>query len=469
MATTTVLFNKLDPKIFTWPDVRTWAIRSQYNELLNLVIEQDFYVDPYKDNLIPNYYKEDLCLALSQCFSYYPENLLESLLIDRGSVTKLQPGFDALRATVDVATKSKSTSRLDANRKMHVARQELIRAAIDVNASEYPCLETDVDLYQRQRPRFHYRRRVSLTENVLDGVYTHPNGDKLDLNLDTSGLTVGACLWLYYYERMGIFKILSALMDDYNYRGKYPISGKLRDDSDPKKNYAPLMDAICTLYRLGIASGLRDRICTYQKVLGVTIENNLGIESERNTGFMQSFNKLIDYQVEYYKAKQLAQAIQAQNGNGQSRSSVATQTSIRDTMNVLQQQFEPFQYGRNQINVFLGIATVYATICLVRMLKAEIGIPNQYNKPEEFIPAAYDILVSKRPMTLNDMNRFIIYDNCASYGYRLLTDIEAANISDLNATSVRSNLDIWLDDIEGVVEGYRNAYSAVPEKAEAIV
>jgi hypothetical protein len=229
------------------------------------------------------------------------------------------------------------------------------------------------------------------------------------------------------------------------------------------------MDMICTLHRTGISSNLRDRICLYQRVLGVSIENNLGVESERNSGFMNTFNRLIEYMLEYYKTKQLAQAIQTQAGTIQPRSSVATQTSIRDTISVLKQHFEPLQYGRNLINTFLGIATVHATLCLVNMLKAEIGIPAQYEKPEEFIPAAYDILVAKRSHTLNAANRFIIYDNCASYGYRLLTDIETIDLDKLTTIATGSTLDTWLNDVEGVVEGYRNAYSAVPEKVEAIV
>ena len=72
----------------------------------------------------------------------------------------------------------------------------------------------------------------------------------------------------------------------------------------------------------------------------------------------------------------------------------------------------------------MGIATVYATLCLVRLIKSDIGISNQYERPQDFIPAAYDILVMGKPAVNTDSNRFIIYDNCASYGYRLLTDFE---------------------------------------------
>jgi hypothetical protein len=314
------------------------------------------------------------------------------------------------------------------------------------------------------KPKFFYDRSPALTASELKKTLGE-NG----LNLSTKGLTVGSLIWLYYYERMGIFKILGVLMDDYNYRGKYTISGSRKDKNGNANTYSVLMDLVCTLYRLGIGSNLRDRICTYQRVLGVSIENNLGIESERNTGFMQTFNKSIGYMLEYYKTKQLAQAIQAQSGTTQPRSSVATQTSIRDTINLLKQQFEPFEYGRNQINTFLGIATVHATLCLVNMLRKEIGIPDQYERPEEFIPAAYDILVTKKSKTLNETNRFIVYDNCASYGYRLLTDIETLDLTQITTIATGSTLDTWLNDIEGIVEGYNNAFKSVSEPASAIV
>jgi hypothetical protein len=43
------------------------------------------------------------------------------------------------------------------------------------------------------------------------------------------------------------------------------------------------------------------------------------------------------------------------------------------------------------------------------------------------------------------------------------------DINALSTISTGSTLDVWLNDVEGLVEGYRNAYSAVPEKVEAIV
>ena len=109
-------------------------------------------------------------------------------------------------------------------------------------------------------------------------------------------------------------------------------------------------------------------------------------EDAQGEPFVGQAGKLLDNMLEYYKSKQLAVAI---NTGNQPRTSVSTQTSVLDTIRLLQQQFESFQYGRNTTNTFLGIATVQATLCLLNMLRTEIGVPAQYEKPEEFVPAAY--------------------------------------------------------------------------------
>jgi hypothetical protein len=386
-----------------------------YNYLLSRVVEFDDAI--IHSTSKPNYYNKNYCLALDKCNA-------DSFVTQPGGLI-LNEDF--------VNNRSICTSDLN----------EAVRYL--------------------QLPGFEYKREFS----GLNPVPIPNTNDALDLTIDISSLTVGSVIWLYYYERMGIFKILGALMDDYNYKGKYPISSKV-DGGIFANQYTFLMESISLLYREGLSSNLRDRICTYQRVLGVTIENNLNIETEKNEGFMKTFNKLIDYMLEFYKAKQLAVAIQ--NSNGTSiRSSVATQTSIRDTILVMQQHLESMEYGRNMINTFTGIATVYITLGILRLIKEEIGIPKQYDSPEEFIPAAYDILVLKRSVVPATTNRFTIYDNCASYGYRLMTDIQLADVRQFRTSQQNSPLDLWLNDVEGVVEGYNNAYRSVEEPAAAMV
>lgn len=417
---------------FKWQHL-PYAVRHYYNFLLNQVVTLDGTLIPSPLNngnktFLPAYYNKSSCLALAK------------ELVAREIPPPAEPAAPEKPA--------KATLRSD--------RSGAAERGDFCATSDYDRL---IDTQQYCRPFFQYER--------LRNTEIREGDKEIDLALSLNGLTFGSVIWLYYYERMGIFKILGVLMDDYNYRGKYPISNAVENNA-LANTYSTLMENISLLYRMGISSNLRDRITLYQRVLGVNIDANMDVKSERNEGFMRTFNKLLDYMLEYYKAKQLAQAIQSTNSSNGIRSSVATQTSIRDTMQVLQQQFEPFEYGRNQINTFFGVATIYMTLCLLRLIKDEIGIPRQYDRPEEFVPAAYDILVAGRPVTPSESNRFIIHDNCATYGYRLLTDLELIDLNLFTTSSQNSPLDRWLDDVEGWVEGYRNAYSAVPESAAAI-
>lgn len=405
-------------KRFEWKHL-PFPLLVHYDNLLAEVIEKDESIIPAPDatdfSSVPNYYNPHFCLALG----------------------KQAP------STPTTTSLSKSAALLAPR-----------------------CSVTDVSTYflGNCRPFFHYER-----ESAVGTKQSH-NGS-LDLELSLQSIGIGSVIWLYFYERMGIFKILSALLDDYNYRGKYTISSNPYNSGVGFNNdYRSLIEHISLLYRMGLSSNVRDRICLYQKVLGVSIESSLEVTSERNEGFMTTYSESIDYMLEYYNARQLATAIQGaatiQNGI---RTNVATTTRIGDKLRIFQQQFEPFEYGRNQINTFIGIATVYATICLIRLIKNEVGVPTQYDSPHEFIPAIYDILVLKRPVTPSQVNRFTIYDNCASYGYRLLTDIECTDITKLKPSPVDAVFNDWLNDVEGIVEGYRNAYAAVPEKAVEMV
>jgi hypothetical protein len=410
-----------DVNRYKWANIPL-SLQAHYNYLLNRVLEfdKDIIKPPSVTTGIPNYYNQAYCLTLTECLN----------------ASGTSTSTPSLARTIP-----RTSCTVDAD-----------------DASRFLVL-----------PGFHYVREFNGSNPIpippIDPDPTKQNF--LDLKIDISSLTVGSIIWLYYYERMGIFKILGALMDDYNYKGKFPISSKVKNSTFDNL-YTFLIENVSLLYRQGLSSNLRDRICAYERVLGVTIDNNMNIDTVKNEGFMKTFNKLIDYMLEFYKAKQLAQAIQNTNGTGV-RSSVATQTSIRDTILVMKQHLEAMEYGRNMVNTFIGIATVYITICLVRLIKDEIGIPKQYDSPDEFIPAAYDILVLKRAVTAGTTNRFTIYDNCASYGYRLLTDIELADVGQFRTNAQNSPLDLWLNDVEGTVEGYNNAYKSVEEPAAAMV
>jgi hypothetical protein len=428
--------------LFTWSNIRSAFLRGQYNELLSLVLEKDknfivsgtgFQLPGKKEP--PNYYNPNYCLTLvnNDCNCDY--------------------------GVTGVSAKPTSSATADAaksDKKATGAATEA--AALNPKGIEKECCEP-FDNNTHKIPQFLYVRSVSKLKSTED---------ELDASIQLyNQLNFGSVLWLYYYERMGIFEILQALLKDYNYEGRLPISSKAeKTTSETTLRYSELMEMLSSIYRMGFGSFLTDRKALYQRTLGVAYmpENEAAdknVHTEMNGAFMRNFDKVLDLMLDFYRDKQLALAISQTSNSGNIRSSVATQTSIRDTIQVLQKNMEVFEYGRNRLTAFLGIATVFGTICLLRMLRDEIGVPRQYDEPHEFIPAAYDILIKGRSVTSTETNRFTIFDNCASYGYRLLTDIELINIGDLKTIALNSNLDAWLNDIEGNVQGYHNARRSV--------
>ena len=60
-----------------------------------------------------------------------------------------------------------------------------------------------------------------------------------------------------------------------------------------------------------------------------------------------------------------------------------------------------------------------------------------------------------RPTTIN---RFEVHKDCATFGRNLLLDIEVLHEAALSNPQVNGDLDLWLAQVEGEIEGYRKAY-----------
>jgi hypothetical protein len=115
---------------------------------------------------------------------------------------------------------------------------------------------------------------------------------------------------------------------------------------------------------------------------------------------------------------------------------------------------EAFVYGRNYYHTLNGIVWVIATIDLVRRLKDDIGIPSGFVRLDQIIPAAYNILIEKKPINTTDPNRYKLHFECAQDARDVLIDI-AGNAFNPDNTS---DLKLWLNLIEDRIEGYRAAY-----------
>ena len=263
-------------------------------------------------------------------------------------------------------------------------------------------------------------------------------------------LFVADVVWLFYFERMGIFKILGEILDAYAYSGKYPISNSSLNSGLNDDISAIILESMVRQMRTGAASITKDREVLYKRALGWTLNRQLKTEPVVNTSFNNLFHKFIQIALEYYKDKRLATAIQAATSS--SKTSTATIVSIRDTLSILKKTFDAFNYGRCYYNTLSGIVWVIAGMALIREMKTTFGIPEGYKEPNDYIPAAYDILVEKRPITQSDINRYTVHRDCAINARDMLLDIQVLDLKDTK------ELDIWLDIVEDKIEGYRTAY-----------
>ena len=159
--------------------------------------------------------------------------------------------------------------------------------------------------------------------------------------------------------------------------------------------------------------------------------------------------------ISFNTAKRLAIAIRGTIAPGRA-ASLATLVEISDTLTLLKQRFETFHYGRNYYNTLSGIVWTIAGLAVLRELRTTLGIPPAFDEPHEFIPAAYDLLVLKRPPTQTEINRYEAHKDCAEFGRNLLLDIEVLDERDTRPEI--GELDRWLAQVEGDIEGYRKAY-----------
>lgn len=270
-------------------------------------------------------------------------------------------------------------------------------------------------------------------------------------------LFAGDVVWLSFMERMGIPQILGAILDAYASNGRLPISDGSLETGIKDDIVALVLEVMTRQVKTGISSTVRDRACLYRTAVGWTSDagRKLNLDTSINTGFNTLFHKLIYHALEFYKDKRLAVAIRG-TAAPVAPPSVATLITIRDTIDVLKKRFEAFHYGRNYYNTLSGIVWTIAGMSVIRSLTTTIGIPPAFGSPDEFIPAAYDILVLKRPVTTGDTNRYLIHKECAEKGRDILLDLEVIDHQD--TTPVTGELEVWLTQIEAKIEGYRTAY-----------
>ncbi len=284
------------------------------------------------------------------------------------------------------------------------------------------------------------------------------DGRRGTLELTVRRLLAGDLIWLFYMERMGLFQILGAILDDYALVGRHPISSRQLP--------TVVVEAMIRELRSGLGSTTRDRDVAYRRCLGWTSEvgRTLGSEASPNRAFSAQFHRLIRLALQFYRDRQLAVAIR--DVVTPTRASTATLIAIRDTMRVLQKSCEVFEYGRTYTTTLNGIVWTIGALTVIRDLRRDLGIPDSYESPWEYVPAAHGLLVEPGGFDRRsqpDPNRYFAHRECANAGRNLILDVEVLPINDRDFASPGGLLEAWLDLAESSVEGYRTGYHSLTQ------
>lgn len=259
-------------------------------------------------------------------------------------------------------------------------------------------------------------------------------------------------IWLFYHERMGLLRILGAILDDYASLGRYPIS-----NTDPA---AAIAQQVVNRTRMGLSSTVRDRDGAYRRSLGWTSEagRKLGSSAAVNTAFNDLFHRFIQAALTYYREKRLVDNIRRTIGSATAPEPTAggTLASVADTVSSLKQSMHAFDYGDNHQDAATGILWVVVALTLIRDLRQSLGVPASYTRESEYISAAYNLIfLGKRDHSPSDAERFTQHRTCAENGRSIVLGVQGVDETDL---APGEELDSWLSAIEPQVEAYSRAY-----------
>ena len=259
-------------------------------------------------------------------------------------------------------------------------------------------------------------------------------------------LFTGDLVWLFFMEKLGIFKMTGYILDDFATNGRYPMTnGNLT---------SIVLEAMIRETNKGMSSTTRDRFFSYVRVLGwIPDSSETAMLHSRvivNHAFDSLFNSFMQNALAYYRQRRLADAIAGVNSPEIVATSISTVRAIADQIDLLKKAFITFDYGRNHTNTLSGIVWIIAGMSLIRELRLSLGIP--YNEPFQYFSAAYDLLILNKSLTPSHTNRFKLYFDCAENARDVLLDIEVLDFNNL------SEVQTWLDLVEGKIEAYSGAY-----------
>jgi len=116
----------------------------------------------------------------------------------------------------------------------------------------------------------------------------------------STAFSLGDLIWLFFMERMGIFKMLGAILDDYAIRRKFPFA--------TDNLQAMILESMTRQTKVGLSSTVRDRDVSYRNCLGWTsdVGKKVAGNTAVNNGFNTNFHTVLRLALELYRDRRLA-------------------------------------------------------------------------------------------------------------------------------------------------------------------
>ena len=181
-------------------------------------------------------------------------------------------------------------------------------------------------------------------------------------------------------------------------------------------------------------------------------------ESVANVAFAENFDQLMGLLGRFYRERELAVQIKESiGGGGPSPVGTVSLMAIQDALRLLNRAMRALRYGRSYTSALVGIVYVVSGLWLTREARDKIGVPTPYTDPDQYVPAAYDVLIEKGTAITTKANRYLAYRSCAQHARDVLIDIEVLQTLESDEALLRA----WLNVVDTKVLAYASAYQAL--------
>jgi hypothetical protein len=256
-------------------------------------------------------------------------------------------------------------------------------------------------------------------------------------------LDVADQVWLHLLDKMGLFDMLTVLLNDFARGGRYSIPGD--------EIYGLIMQKMIDQIYTGMSSRVKQRTAASLRSTGLERQLKEPDKSLEgivliNRGFTKLLFRLISLLLIFYRYRRVQDVIV---GVVSHQPSSAAYAEITKTIDLLKLAMQPFYYGSNYSDTLKGIVWALAGLYILRATRDKYGVSMSSERFDQLIPAAYSILV--KPGQTTESNRWVLHKSAADNTRNFILSVSALQ------TDILDNVKMFVTQEEDRVEAIRHA------------